>query len=95
MTNDVHGSLAPVAVQPPPPEPADEKAPPVLGPLLALLGSQKAMVLILVVTGTLILVGLGRITWDQCKEFLMVIVPGWMLSHGIQDGLAARAKGGT
>ena len=76
-----------------PTQSTDEKAPPVWGPLLGLLGSQKALVMLLVVIGTLVLVGMGRVTWADAKSFLEIIIPTWFGAHALQDGLSARAKG--
>ena len=74
------------------PPAADKAAPPVWGPLLGLLGSQKALVMLIVLVGTLVLVGMGRVSWDDAKGFLMVIVPSWMGAHAIQDGLQGLKK---
>ncbi len=82
----------------PPPPPgrdieADEKAPPVVGALIGLLSSQKALVVLAVTVGTLVLVGLGKVSWDQCKGFLQVLLPAWLGAHAVQDGLSAIGAG--
>lgn len=42
--------------------------------------------------GAFVLVGIGKITWEQAERFLSVTVPAWMIAVGIED--AAKHVGG-
>lgn len=55
-------------------------------PVLRLLKSSKALVMLGTAIGAFVLVGLGKISWDQVEKFLVVTVPAWMLAVGIEDG---------
>lgn len=54
-------------------------------PLARLLGSSKALVMLGTALGAFALVGLGKISWEQAREFLVVTVPVWIASVGIED----------
>ncbi len=79
-------------VVPATPPPSDAKPPPILGPILGLLGSQKAIVMLALVGGTLVLVGLGKVPWVDAASFLKVVAPAWFLAHMGQEGMTALAK---
>lgn len=86
-------STAPTATPTPaePPEAVTAKVdtdivpPAVWGPLVDLLRSRKAVVMLAAVIGTLVLVGMGRITIEQAGHFLAVVVPAWMASHALEN----------
>lgn len=69
----------------------EEKKTPILGPLVSILSSQKFVIMALAITGAFIAWMLGKITVEQFGAFAAVTLPAWLISHGIQDGLKAKA----
>jgi len=81
--NDIGPVVAPT---PPPAAPAPpEKLTPILGPLLKVLGSQKFVIVLLSILAVVVLWGVGRITLEQGGYFIAVVLPAWLVAHGIQE----------
>ncbi len=79
----------PIAVSKPPSQ-TDKTPAPVIGPLVELLKSRKAIMLILSTVGVFVLVALGKVSWAQAVTFLTVTLPAWALAHGVEEGLKSR-----
>jgi hypothetical protein len=54
-------------------------------PIVRMLSSSKALVMLGTMAGAIVLVTLGKITWEQAERFLTITVPAWMLSVGLED----------
>jgi len=80
--NDI--SVTPVVASKPAPPPVATPTP-VLGPLAKVMGSQKFVITALAIITCLVLWGMGRITIEQAGQFVAVILPAWLVAHGIQD----------
>ncbi len=94
VDNDVvtSASETPVVIPSKPPPQADAAKPMVLGPIADLLRSRKFVVTALVLIGVFALVAIGRLSWEQSKEVLMVVIPAWLISHAAENGLTAKRK---
>jgi len=62
-----------------------------------LISSRKAIVVMMVVVGVVVLAGLGRVQQEQAMEFLKWIVVAWLGAQAYEDGSvkAAALKSGT
>ena len=66
---------------------------PILSPLVKVLGSQKAVVMLLAIAAAYVACMLGKITVEQFGTFVGVTLPAWLVAHAGQDGLKALAAG--
>lgn len=64
---------------------------PIVGPLRNLLGSQKAVIMLLGIGGAFAAWMLDKITVEQFGIFVLVTLPAWTVSHALQDGLTKKA----
>lgn len=95
----VDASTPPVGIpsprsEPAPAEPpqADKVPPPVIGPLAALAQSRKFIFALVLIVGAFVLVGIGRITWEQLVGFVSLIGAAFLGAHGLEEGLAKLGK---
>lgn len=82
---------------PPPPatKPTEEKVTPILSPILKLLGSQKATVVLGAIAGATVLAALHEVTWQQWMLFVGPIVAVFLPSHAVQESAKAKADAGV
>ncbi len=55
------------------------------GVLTRLFGSTKALITMLVIAGAFGALYLGKSTWDQVRELLMVVIPSFLATHAASD----------
>lgn len=73
-------------------KPADSTPPPIVGPLLALTKSRKAIVMVAAVAAAAVLVALGKATIEQAGIFIGAVVGVWMNSVAKEDAAAKGAE---
>jgi len=73
---------------------ADKAVPAVLGPVLGLLQSRKALVMLVAVITAGVLIGLGKATVEQGGIFIAAVIGVWMNSHAKEEAGKAQAGGG-
>ena len=63
--------------------------------ITGLLGSRKALMVLVVFLTLSALVALGRIPVDMLKEFLGIVMPTWLVAHAGEQGAKAIAASKT
>lgn len=65
--------------------PTDQPPAETTNPIARLLGSSKAIVVLLVLAGCFAAIFAGRATWEQVEEFMKYITMTWIASAGVED----------
>lgn len=65
---------------------------PAANPLLGLLRSRKAIVVLVTLICVTVLAALGRVSGEAAMQLFTVLIPSWLLGQSYEDG---KAKGAT